>query len=246
MPDHRDPEISRLLELLPAETSSRAFWQELRRRADPPRIERHGQPRPIRRATLIAAIVGCCAASLAAGTALGATILSDKSKTNAAPPASTTTGSQPNSISFTVATGWNTFESSIAIGSDRRQWNAWSTNGPVASDDSTNGWPNNTLKAMQSDQVVVWAALNTTVDNPSAYPKRELPLALSDGEFKPNQYGGQPAANVSEIGPIYAQVGDEYVTAYVWFGSNKPTATDREAANEELQRLAITPSAQSS
>lgn len=238
MPDQRDPEITRLLDLLPAESSPESFWQQLREQALPPNHpqERH-RPR-LRRITLVAVVAACSLASLAAGTALGSTLLNDQSTPTSSPPAATQNTTQPNTITFQEAPGWNTIESSIAIGS-HRQRNAWATNGPIAASDSTTGWPTNTLKAMRPDLVVVWAALNTRVDIPDQYPTRQLPLSLTDGQFKSDHYGGQPGPKVSQVGPIYARINGQYVTAYVWFGSNQPSGNARAAADRELGRLVI-------
>jgi hypothetical protein len=239
MPDQRDPEITRLLDLLPAESSPESFWQEFREQALPPNRRQERNPPRLRRVTLVAAVAACSLASLAAGTALGSTLLTDQSTPTSSPPTATQTSAQPNTISFQEAPGWNTIGSSIAIGSDQRQRNSWATNGPFAANDATTGWPTNTLKAMRPDQVVVWAALNTSVDTPDPYPTRQLPLSLTDGEFKSDHYGGQPAPNVSQVGPIYARINGGYVTAYVWFGSNQPSANARAAADRELGRLVI-------
>jgi hypothetical protein len=235
--DHHDPQIATLLDQLPVEPSPASFWQQLRVRAESQSVEVDSRP-PVRRRrprTLVAALVAACVVSLAAGTALGATLhtgTKTKTETKTNPAAKSAT------IAFAPTDGWNTVSSSIETGLQRQQM-TWATNEAIAPNDPTTGWPTNTLKTLKADQVVIWAALNTTVDTPSTYPPRDLPLTLGEGEFKSNDYGGQPAPNVSEIGPINAKIDGKFVTAYLWFGSNHPTPATLQAAQLQLSRLQL-------
>jgi len=73
---------------------------------------------------------------------------------------------------------------------------------------------------------------------PSLYPEGHIPLRLRDGTFLTGQYEDQAAPNVS-LYRLAAHVGDQYVTAEVFFGVPDPSSAALQAGDAQLSRFVL-------
>jgi hypothetical protein len=142
-----------------------------------------------------------------------------------------------STVDFDSSQGWSTQQAQLAVG-EVTQPMAWTTNTTPESDDEGSGWPIATLKGLASGEIVVWAAANGEVDQPELYQDSTLPLVLPEGDYL-SQYENQPAPNVSRSGPIFADVGEVYVTVQIWFGDPVPSSDSFRAASDQLARLVL-------
>lgn len=239
--EFRDEQIGSLIKAIPIDQPNPSFWASLREAAAQLDQEATTKPKVLRsrgRVRVAALLIGVALVSIGAGTALGAHIARNDRAPTAPTPVSASGQASAGLIAFQFDKDWNTVASSVKIG-DQRQHNAWAANVPVASEDSVSGWPMETLKSLPANGIVIWAALNSAVDQPELYPPRELPLSLEDGVFHSGGYETQPAPNVSEDGPIYAKLDEGYVTVQVWFGTNSPSQAMLDQAQSELDRLTV-------
>lgn len=184
--------------------------------------------RPRRTGHLALAAAALVAAATVVGGFIGASITHAPAQASASAPV----------LSFTPATDWNSVVAPLPSKLQASNQVAWASNVPFQGSDTASGWPIDTVKRLPSQGVVVFASLAHQVDNQGSFPERSLPLQLSDGYFLASGYEGQPAPNVS-LQMVYAHVNGHYLLIQVWFGQNKPTDAQTQAANTELARLTV-------
>jgi hypothetical protein len=87
--------------------------------------------------------------------------------------------------------------------------------------------------------IVVWLGAPEIVPAPPNvdYPDRDLPLQLSDAVIRAS-WEGQPSADIPEY-LLNARVKEQWVDVRVYFGSQHPNQDLLDAAQAELDRLAI-------
>lgn len=152
-------------------------------------------------------------------------------------PSPTTQKTNGDVIYFEPSEGWNTVQTSV--GSDPEAPNAaWAANVPYASEESYSGFPDNTLRCMPDDGIVMVAVGPRTYTGGVDFPHLEMPLRLSDGFFVPDQYNGQPATHVSMY-TIDTWIDGKLLNVNVWIGQNHPSPDLVRAANQELARLRV-------
>lgn len=191
--------------------------------ATPPRITRRR-----RTGRLALAAVALVAAASVAGGFIGASITHAPARASASAPV----------LSFAPVTDWNSVVAPLPSKLQANDQVAWASNVPFEGSDTASGWPTDTVKKLPPEGIVVFASLAHQVDNQGTFPERSLPLQLSDGYFLSSGYEGQPAPNIS-LQMVYAHVNGEYLLIQVWFGQNKPTDAQTQAADTELARLTV-------
>lgn len=104
-------------------------------------------------------------------------------------------------------------------------------NGPVGT------FPDQTLSKLRADGIVFYAVIGSGSDGGADFPPRQLPLQLSDATVDPH-WEGQRNQNV----PLYridAAVNGYIVSVYAFFGTQRPSATLMQSAQQELDRLQV-------
>ncbi len=183
--------------------------------------------RPGRWKMIVAAVAAVIAAAVAGGF-IGAGVTHAPVAARASSPV----------LAFDPAADWNSVVAPLPSKLQANNEIAWASNVPFKGEDLASGWPNETVKTLPADGVVVFASLAHSVDDPSNYPDRAAPLHLSDGYFLSSHYEGQPAPNVS-LQMIYARVNGQFILVQVWFGQPEPSTDQKQAAEQELARLAV-------
>ncbi len=151
--------------------------------------------------------------------------------------AQTPTPTLASITTFEPAAGWSTLESSI--GSDPEALRTvWAANIPFQSEELFTGFPDNTLRGLPSNGVVIVAAGPRSYTGSEQFPHLDFPIKLSDGYFVSDNYDGQPAPNVSMY-TIDTWVGNKLLNLSVWIGSPHPDDSLVNTANEELARLHV-------
>jgi hypothetical protein len=139
---------------------------------------------------------------------------------------------------FAATPGWAMSASTFPWGDDVGQV-VFASSVPIVGDDGATGWPINTVRQLPGNGIVICASMAPSVQGGAVvYPERALPLKLTDGTFLTGQYEDQAAANVS-LYRLATQIGDEYVTIEVFFGTPSPDATMMQAAEAQLATFAI-------
>lgn len=140
-------------------------------------------------------------------------------------------------LSFAPAEGWNTVETNVGPEPGSLPV-AWAANVLFRAEDSFVGFPDNTIRSLAPDAIVITAVGPRRYTGDVAFPQLKLPLNLADGRFLAREYEGQPAPNVSMF-LIEGKVGDQLLNVTVWMGTSEPSERMIEAANAELSRLSI-------
>jgi hypothetical protein len=146
--------------------------------------------------------------------------------------------SEASVTTFESSEGWNLVLTTIDPNSSRDLPIVWAANAPFSPDESTYGFPTNTVRDLPADGIVI------TVVGPREYtadtdlPPATFPLTISQGFCSYDQYETQPAPNVSKC-LVDTMVGDELLNVAVWFGTNRPSDDMYEEANAELARLVL-------
>jgi len=144
--------------------------------------------------------------------------------------AATVSGFQPAEGWYTVLTRLDKEGSSPAI--------VWAANVPFASEESTTGWPSETIRDLPPDGIVITVIGPREYTGGESFPQVRLPLTVSQGFCSPDQYEGQPAPHVSKC-LVDTMVGDRLLNVTLWFGANDPAEPMYAAADSELARLEV-------
>jgi hypothetical protein len=111
-------------------------------------------------------------------------------------------------------------------------------NVPIASEGGYVGtFPTHTLAKLPADGIVFYVVIGSGSDGGPNFPPRPLPLQLSDATVVPH-WEGQPNNNV----PLYridAAANGYILSVYAFFGTQNPSATLMQSAQQELDRLQI-------
>jgi hypothetical protein len=143
---------------------------------------------------------------------------------------------EPEGPGFLPASGWDVF--STGTTEPPQAPTAIAANVHLRPPDHVGGLPHETLRALGTDGVVIWATFYPageveTLDR--QFPERSLPLRLGDAE--PGGIEGQPD-DVSAR-RLLARVGAYNLDVILFFGAMEPDPETLRAADEELGRLVV-------
>ncbi len=171
------------------------------------------------------------------------------------PPSNAPTAAEVAPPRFDPADGWHTITTNPdpSLFDIESTPGAWAANVPFASEDlgrSTTGgtldvaaWPEATIRSLGPDDVVITAWLSGrrgVRESPNAnFPERVLPLQIADADAR-TSWEGQIAPNVPEY-LLLANVDGRQVEVRIFFGTLDPGPDVLQAAQEELERLALPP-----
>lgn len=112
------------------------------------------------------------------------------------------------------------------------------TNGQLAQENGPVGtFPTQTLSKLPADGIVFYVVVGRGSDGGPDFPPRKLPLQLSDATVQKG-WEGQPNNDV----PLYridAAVNGYILSVYAFFGTQTPSATLMQSAQQELDRLQV-------
>lgn len=253
----RDEEVSRGLRSLPVPDRPERFLDDLRRAimAEGSKVDRKQtaerdsrflllRPGLTTAVTLltVAMVGGLVGASVSAGGSLTQEEPCPETTPSVpddSPPADPEPDRGPSSVTyFEPSPGWNTFQTTVGIDPDGPQA-AWAANVPFAAEDPTTGFPENTLRCLPPEGLVLVAVGPRPYAGDVDFPHLPMPVTLKDGYFISDDYQSQPAPNVSRY-LIESAIRDGHViNIYVWAGNKVPSGRMIGAANRELARLRI-------
>jgi hypothetical protein len=149
--------------------------------------------------------------------------------------ASSSAGDAPG---FLPASGWTEVSTGTVPISDGPVVIA--ANVPIASE-SDGGYigvfPTHTLAKLPADGIVFYVVIGSGSDGGPNFPPRPLPLQLSDATVQ-RGWEGQPNQNV----PLYridAAANGYILSVYAFFGTQNPSSTLMQSAQQELDRLQV-------
>jgi hypothetical protein len=149
---------------------------------------------------------------------------------------------------FGRASDWNVASTGPVPADSEALTETWAANVPFGEADLRESalagqmvWPERTMKSLPPEGAIMVASIDDPEDAPASptpdFPARDLPLQLSDAQVQ-NEWEGQVAPNV----PFYWLTGavkDQYVEVRIFFGSQDPSPSTLQAAQDELDRLAV-------
>lgn len=139
---------------------------------------------------------------------------------------------------FEPVEGWNIVLTTIDPNNPQDLPIVWAANVPFASEESTAGFPNNTVRSLPPDGIVITVIGPREYTGDTVFPPVQFPLTISQGFCSHDQYQGQPAPHVSGC-LVDTMVGDQILNVTVWFGTNRPSEGLYEEANAQLARLLV-------
>jgi hypothetical protein len=146
--------------------------------------------------------------------------------------------SRTTDTSFVPDQDWNVVVTTIDPNNPKDLPIVWTANVPFSPEESTNGFPMKTVKSLPSNGIVMTVIGPRYYTGGTVFPPAELPLTISQGFCRHDQYETQPAPHVSGC-LIDTMVGEELLNVTVWFGTNTPSPEMHRAANEQLTRLVL-------
>jgi len=143
---------------------------------------------------------------------------------------------------FIESKGWYTESSGDVGATSGLQATAWASNGPFLPEQSTAGYPRNTVSTMPEHGIVIVATLPLPDRYPAAttnpnFSSRGQRIQLSEAEHL-RTWEGQPRPEIPQF-RVLGVIKEQYVDVRVYFGRQDPTRTQLRAAQEELRHLVI-------
>jgi hypothetical protein len=231
----RDDEIGAALRTLPVPPHSPDFFSRLETALEsgspPSKSPRgaRGRARPIL-ALAVTATLAAAAGAVATATVQAASDDSANRNAGAVNSSSVTT--------FEPSGDWNMILTTVDPSIPQDVAVVWVAYVLFASEESTTGFPVNTIRNLPSDGIVMTVIGPREYTGETTFPAAKLPLTIDQGFCSSDEYETQPAPHVSKC-LIDMMVGDKLLNVTVWFGTNVPSAALYEQANEELARLLI-------
>jgi hypothetical protein len=234
--EHRDERVGNAISALPIAEDSPEFFTRLDAALRAPMAAATEEPRRGRAGAWFAVGAAAC---LVIGGATGAALANSASTTKHQTkvvhiPQATTLG-------FAPSPGWNTVSATWRFPHGLRQHMAWATNVPIPPAERLAGMPVHIMKTLPPRGIVIWVAAPNWDRPVSEYPRARLPLHLGAFPKHTGQYEMQPAPSVSFYGPYQVTANGRQLAAYIYFGSNPPTAANLKAAQAEVDRLQVPP-----
>jgi hypothetical protein len=144
-------------------------------------------------------------------------------------PASLTAGG----FGFRAAFGWNT---GSAVGVGCAGGAAKAATAPIA--EEPNDFPQETVKRLPADGIVIWACANVTGRNGATnFRPATLPLQISEANVQAG-WEGQPNGDVPQY-LLWRSANDYDLDVRVFFGSQHPSVERLAEAQAELDRLEV-------
>ena len=192
---------------------------------------RRAGPRALVAASLASAVIG---GVIGASVSVAANSTQEKSTTSAA--ASTT---------FVAASGWNTLASTTKIRADSAPV-AWAANVPFRPESDYSGFPDNTVKHLPRDGIVISVLGPRPFSGETSFPDISNPLVVTSSTCV-TSYEGAPRSDIA-LCPLDRRVGsDQVLNVMVWIGTGAPnedpSAQLLDEANRELAQLSLPASA---
>jgi hypothetical protein len=139
---------------------------------------------------------------------------------------------------FKPSEGWNLVLTTIDPNGSQDLPIVWAANVPFSPEESTSGFPSNTVRDLPADGIVITVIGPRKYTGETVFPPATFPLTISQGFCSHDQYETQPAPHVSKC-LVDTMVGDELLNVTVWFGRNTPSYDMYEEANAQLARLVV-------
>jgi hypothetical protein len=231
----RDDEIGAALRTLPVRPHSPDFFRRLETALESGSTPSESPRRAGGRAGLILALVVTATFAATAGAVTTATVQSasdDAASRNAG------TVNSSSVTTFEPSEDWNMILTTVDPTIPEDVVIVWVANVPFASEESTTGFPVNTIRDLPSEGIVMIVIGPREYTGETTFPAANFPLTIDQGFCSSDEYETQPAPQVSKC-LIDTMVGDKLLNVTVWFGTNEPSAALYEQANEELTRLLI-------
>ncbi|MGH9197853.1 MAG: hypothetical protein ACRD1T_19185, partial [Acidimicrobiia bacterium] len=139
---------------------------------------------------------------------------------------------------FEPSDGWNIVLTTVDPAIPQDVAIVWVANVPFAPEESTTGFPVNTIRELPADGIVMTVIGPREYTGETIFPVTEFPLTVDQGLCNFDQYEGQLAPHVTQC-LIDTMVNGKLLNVNVWFGTNTPSAALYEEADQELARLRI-------
>lgn len=139
---------------------------------------------------------------------------------------------------FEPIEGWNIVLTTIDPNNTQDLPIVWAANVPFSPEDSTSGFPNNTVRGLPPTGIAMTVVGPREYTGGTVFPPATFPLTISQGFCSHDQYEGQPAPRVSRC-LVDTMVGDQLLNVTVWFGMNNPSKEMYDEANAQLARLVV-------
>jgi hypothetical protein len=139
---------------------------------------------------------------------------------------------------FEPIEGWNIVLTTIDPNNTQDLPIVWVANVPFSPEESTSGFPNNTVRGLPPNGIVMTVIGPRDYTGDTVFSPATFPLTISQGFCSHDQYETQPAPHVSKC-LVDTMVGDQLLNVTVWFGMNTPSEEMYDEANAQLARLVV-------
>lgn len=229
----RDDEIGAAIRSLPARRAGPDFFTNLRNALEeqPPEWSTSGRAwRPGRRRRVVLLAATATISALAGALTTVSVYAAGRDQAEAEAPSSVTT--------FEPIEGWNIVLTTIDPNNPQDLPIVWTANVPFAPEESTSGFPDNTVESLPPNGIVMTVVGPREYTGDTVFPPARFPLTISQGFCNHDQYEGQPAPHVSGC-LIDTKVEDQLLNVTVWFGTNRPSEDLYQEADAQLSRLVV-------